>query len=76
MSINADSYSRKTNDNSVEMQPLNNTSKYQVNFEEALKMCGGFGKMQWFVCLTLIPAYVSGGFIVYGLSFLEKYPTY
>ena len=47
-----------------------------LTYEETLNKIGGFGRYQYFVTITLTLGFMSGGFIVYGLPFLEKYPDY
>jgi len=45
-------------------------------YDGFLKEIGGFGRYQLFVTITLVMAFMSGGEIVYGMQFLEKFPTY
>ena len=37
------------------------TASNRINYEEALKLCGGFGSFQWYVSIVLILGFVTGG---------------
>lgn len=37
---------------------------------------GGFGKFQYYVSVVLIASFATKGWIVYGLTFLLKFPQY
>ena len=56
--------------------PSSDPPKKSVNFEEALQECGGFGKFQYGVTALLVFAFMTGGWIVYALPFLTKFPDY
>ena len=47
-----------------------------VTYDQAIQMVGGFGRFQWYISVVLVLAFMTGGQIVYGLGFLEKYPDY
>ena len=47
-----------------------------ITYEEALTLCGGFGPSQYYVSVVLILAFLTKGWIVYGLPYLETAPDY
>ena len=47
-----------------------------IDFEQAVQRVGGFGLYQCIICLVLILAFMSKGWIIYGLPYLEKFPEY
>jgi hypothetical protein len=44
------------------------------SYDECLELLGGFGHFQWFVTITLILSFMTGGQIVYGITFLTTLP--
>ena len=46
------------------------------SFDDFIQIAGGFGRFQVFASVVLILGFMTGGEIVYGLAFLEKYPDY
>ena len=46
------------------------------SFDDCIWIAGGFGRFQVFASIILTLAFTTGGEIVYGLAFLEKYPDY
>ena len=44
------------------------------SYDECLELLGGFGRFQWFVTITLILSFMTGGQIVYGITFLTALP--
>ena len=55
--------------------PIDNDSQ-TFTYEECLEKAGGFGRFQFFVAEVLCLCFTTGGFLVYGLPFLQKFPAY
>ena len=47
-----------------------------LDYDEALKKSGGFGLAQFIICIILVLSFLSKGWIIYGLPYLEKFPNY
>ena len=47
-----------------------------MTYDEALMLLGGFGRAQWLVMFIITYGVTSGGSILYGLTFLTKFPAY
>jgi len=49
--------------------------KTHYDYDGCINLLGGFSKLQWYSAVCIILAYMSGGQILYGLTFLvEIYP--
>ena len=52
-------------------------ARTHYDYDGCIDLLGGFGKLQWYAAVCLILAFMSGGQILYGLTFLvEIYPEY
>lgn len=47
----------------------------RVNFEEALKLCGGFGRFQTVITILFCTCFTTGGQIINGIGFLYALPN-
>lgn len=47
-----------------------------VSFDEALHLCGGFGRFQFLAAPLMIAIFTVGFYLLYGYSILTNYPVY
>ena len=47
-----------------------------LTYDECMWAVGGYGRYQFYVAITLILAFMTGGYIFYGLVFLYAPPEY
>ena len=60
----------------AESRSNDGSSKTVLDYEQALVKVGGFGRAQVYVSVVIILSFATKGWIVYGLTFLMKYPEY
>ena len=46
------------------------------SYDDCLELLGGFGRFQWFSTISLILSFMTGGQIIYGITFLTTLPEY
>jgi hypothetical protein len=52
-------------------------ARTHYDYDGCIDLLGGFSKLQWYAAVCIILAFMSGGQILYGLTFLvEIYPQY